>query len=576
MNKKKVLEAVKEIETEKGISKEILKDAVEESFRFAFCKKIEDEFRIDRRTGKQIKSKDAVKLPDALVRVDVDLDKAKIKIFHQWLVVREDDIKDDYIEMSIDEAKEKNPKIKLGDFYEEELSVDSMKDKDVGRFVSCFKQKINKAEKDALLAVFENKIGTIVTADVEKCDKFNVIVNLLGKTSATLYKDDLIGDEKFQVGDQIKVYVVGIGKDDKRGSLVKVSRSCPEFLAELFKNEIHEIYDGTVEIKKIARLPGRRSKVCVWSSDSNVDPSGSCIGQNGTRIQEIVQQLGNYTKDSKEKIDVITWSPNIGLFMAEIIKPAELVGMVEDKEKGHITAVVTDDTLPVAIGLKGINIRLASMLTGYEKVSIITESDANESGLQYKTFEEYQIEAKEEERKAFRERQEELRAKIAARGRRPQTNILVTTLEEEKPVEETPEVEETIEETTPIETPETVEVETKEPETVETVEPKTEEVKKPAKPEEHKDVVTTTTLEFLEKSLEEEKKEKKDKAGAKKKKKVEKKEEKEVKEEKKNVVKMDIYSEEELAEFENEEYEEDYDEEDYSDYDDDDYYDEGR
>ena len=580
MNKKKILEYVELVESEMGISKEILADALAESFKFAFAKKIEDEYRVDKRNFKaSMKNKEGIKLPDALIRADVNLEKGKIKVFHQWLVVPEDEIKDDFIEIAYEEAKEKNAKIKLGDFYEEELDIDSMKDKDVGRFVATFKQRITKAEKNALLEAFQNKIGTNVNAEVEKCDKYSVIVNLLGKTSATLYRGDLIGDERFQSGDSIKVYVKGIGRDEKKGSLIQVSRSCPEFLRELFKTEIHEIYDGTVEIKKIARIPGKRSKVCVYSEDANVDASGACIGQNGKRIQDIVSILGAHTKDSKEKIDVITWSPNIGVFVSEILRPATMLGLIVEEATSTITAIVDDYNFGSAIGINGINIKLCTMLTGYENVNIIKESDANEQGLEYKTIEEYQAEAKEEEKRFYRERQAEKLEKIrknrlAASGAEVESvevsNEYVpeeTNLNEEAAdVEETVvETKATVEEKTPV-VEEAVEVEEK---PVEVVAPAP---KKELPPEELRDVKTTTTLESLEKSLEEEKERKAQQAQAKKKKKAEKKVAKEQKEEKKNIVKMDIYTDEELAEFENE-IEENYDyEEDYSEYDSDDYY----
>ena len=304
MNKKKFLETFEDMNRAKGVDQETLLDALKESFRLTFAKKIEDEYKVDKkpvRVNQPVnKEKTIVKLPDALVRVDIDVKKAKIDCFRQWLVVNDDDVNDDYIEIGLTEAQEKNPKLALGDYYEEELSLDTLKDKDISRFKSCFTQKINKAEKDALLATFANKIGTIVTGTVEKCDAHSVIVEL-GRTTATLFQKDLIGDEKFNQGDSIKVYVEGIGKDDKKGSLVKISRSCNGYLRCLFENEIHEIYDGTVVIKYVERMPGRRAKVCVYSNDPNVDPSGACIGQNGTRIQNIVSQLGN-AKDSKEKI----------------------------------------------------------------------------------------------------------------------------------------------------------------------------------------------------------------------------------------------------------------------------------
>ena len=584
------LEAVKAFEQEKGISSEILLDALKESFKFAFQKKIEKENFFDKKTGKSLikVDKNAPKLPDALVRVDIDLDKARIKCFRQWLVLEDDDITDDYIEISIDDAREKSPKIKIGEYYEEELNLDDLNTRDADILKTHFKQKISKAEKEALMANFQNKIGTIVTGDVEKADRRCVIVNL-GKTSATLLPGDLIGDEKYNTGDTIKVYIKEIGKDEKRGgSLVKISRSDPGFLRCLFENEIHEIYDGTVIIKDIARLAGKRSKVAVYSNDPNVDPSGACIGQNASRIQSIVSQLGN-ARDAKEKIDVITYNPNLGIYLSEILKPGNIVGAKIDEGIRTIYAIVeSPDQKSLAIGNGGANTILARQLTHYDKVLVKTVEEAEAENIDYKTMEEFEAEAREEERRRFRERQE-----MILNMNKPQVEEETTVKEEIKEeapatvVEETKVVESTVESAPVVETP-AVEVAAEKPaeETVEIVKKPAEpeqkveikKVEKPIEPEELREVKTTTTIESLEKILEQEKKEKEAKAqkALNKKKKAKKfEDEDDEKEEKKIIQKMDIYTDEELAELENEELDSSYeDEDDYSEYDDDNYYEE--
>ena len=584
------LEAVKAFEQEKGISSEILLDALKESFKFAFQKKIEKENFFDKKTGKSLikVDKNAPKLPDALVRVDIDLDKARIKCFRQWSVLEDDDITDDYIEISIDDAREKSPKIKIGEYYEEELNLDDLNTRDADILKTHFKQKISKAEKEALMANFQNKIGTIVTGDVEKADRRCVIVNL-GKTSATLLPGDLIGDEKYNTGDTIKVYIKEIGKDEKRGgSLVKISRSDPGFLRCLFENEIHEIYDGTVIIKDIARLAGKRSKVAVYSNDPNVDPSGACIGQNASRIQSIVSQLGN-ARDAKEKIDVITYNPNLGIYLSEILKPGNIVGAKIDEGIRTIYAIVeSPDQKSLAIGNGGANTILARQLTHYDKVLVKTVEEAEAENIDYKTMEEFEAEAREEERRRFRERQE-----MILNMNKPQVEEETTVeeeIKEEAPAtvaEETKVVEPTVEAAPAVETPaveiaaekpveETVEIVKKPAEPEQKVEIK--KVEKPIEPEELREVKTTTTIESLEKILEQEKKEKEAKAqkALNKKKKAKKfEDEDDEKEEKKIIQKMDIYTDEELAELENEELDSSYeDEDDYSEYDDDNYYEE--
>ena len=438
------------------------------------------------------------------------------------------------------------------------------------------------------MANFQNKIGTIVTGDVEKADRRCVIVNL-GKTSATLLPGDLIGDEKYNTGDAIKVYIKEIGKDEKRGgSLVKISRSDPGFLRCLFENEIHEIYDGTVIIKDIARLAGKRSKVAVYSNDPNVDPSGACIGQNASRIQSIVSQLGN-ARDAKEKIDVITYNPNLGIYLSEILKPGNIVGAKIDEGIRTIYAIVeSTDQKSLAIGNGGANTILARQLTHYDKVLVKTVEEAEAENIDYKTMEEFEAEAREEERRRFRERQE-----MILNMNKPQVEEETTVeeeIKEEAPAtvaEETKVVEPTVEAAPVVETPaveiaaekpveETVEIVKKPAEPEQKVEIK--KVEKPIEPEELREVKTTTTIESLEKILEQEKKEKEAKAqkALNKKKKAKKfEDEDDEKEEKKIIQKMDIYTDEELAELENEELDSSYeDEDDYSEYDDDNYYEE--
>ncbi|MBR1581545.1 MAG: transcription termination factor NusA [Bacilli bacterium] len=567
MDKKAFLKAVEEMGTEKGISSDVIIDAIQESFQVAYTKKLEEEYSVYKSKA-SAKQASKVKLNDALIRCEVNLVKGTINLYHQLKVVNEDDIEDDFIEIGLEKAQRLNPKLKLGDFYEEEVDFDEFSKADVNRFVSCFKQKIASAEKAALLEAFHGRIGDIVTGTVEKADSHYVIVNL-GRTSVTLFPKDLIGKETFKPGDPIKVYIVGIGKDDKKGSLIEVSRSCPGFLRKLFENEIHEIYDQTVIIKDVARLAGVRSKVAVYSNDPNVDPSGACIGTNGNRIQAIVSQLGN-ARESKEKIDVITYNPNLGLYLEECLKPGIMLGAKIDLENKEAIVVCQNDTSSLAIGLRGSNVILARQLTKLQSIQVIDEREAIEKGIEYKTIEEFTIEAREEERKRYREQSLQ--------------NTLDSTIKtqlESKVIEPTPveiddeEFEDTsdlVEETPVVE--ETKVEKVKE----EKVEPVKEEVKVEKKEKSEEPVVkvnvkTTSTLESLEKSLEEEKERENKKSTFKKnKKKEEKVEETDLGlEQIKDAQKMSIYTEEELADFDDE-LEDEYEDEDYSDYDSDDYY----
>lgn len=579
MSKKAFVLAVSELGSVKGLTKEQIKEAIVDSFVLALNKKIEGEYKVEQKSARVkkldrliLKDKEDTKLPEALIKVDVDLDKASIKLYRQYKVLNDEDITDDYIEMSIDKAREYKKTIKAGEYLDEEIPFESLTKKDVDRFVTNFKQKISSFEKEILLEQFADKIGQIVTGIVEKADSHSVIVNL-GKTTVTMFRNDLIGDEKFQTGDTIKVYVRGLKKDEtKKTSLIDVSRSCPEFLGKLFENEVIEIQDGIVEIKAIARISGKRSKVVVLSHDPNVDPSGACIGKNGERIQRIVSQLGN-TKDSKEKVDVILYHHNLGAYLYEILKPAEVIGVNIDEENNQATVITRNGTMKLAVGTHGQNLSLARRLTGLNFIKVLDESEMEKEGISsYKPIEEYlaedEAERREEERKRFREnniRQSE--------AKRLQNDNVI----EEEPINEVNEtpsanLEENVKEFSLEEEPSVEEVK----ETKEEKEEVVPEVKKKVvEPVELREVKTTTTLEMLEQSLEEEKKQKEEASKAKKNnKKKENKVEEEDLSEKKPIKKMDIYTEEELKELDDQDEDDDYydDEEDWSEYDNDDYY----
>lgn len=553
---------LKEVSKSRRIDEDIVVDAIKEAFIISYTKKLEDELKIPAYSKQKkvaAKSKDGVKLSNALIRFDIDLDSNKMELYHQYKVTKEDDIQDDFIEISDEDPRVVELGLQVGEYYEEPIDLKTFTKTDVTKFINTFNQRISQAEKSALYETFKGKIGEIVTGVVERSDNFNVLVNLgAGREGAlaTLSSKDLIGNEKYKAGDSIKVYVESIGKTegkgDKRDNLIKISRSCSDFLKKLFFNEVHEIYDGTIEIKDVARRAGVRSKVAVFSHDKDVDPSGACIGPNGSRIQAIVSQLGN-AKDSKEKIDIITYNENKGVYLAECLKPGVVLGIVFDDENNSAKVVCEDDTQTAAIGSKGINVILARQLLGLKEISIISKTEADEQGLVYKTIDEYVVESREEARKKVREESlKKLKEEVTVATVDTKEDFLSKD-EDDEEISELPEVsEEKVVEETPVE-------EVKEPK----VEEKVEMV----------EVNTTISLNELEANLESEKETLKEQPKKKKKEfKVENKEEKK-EENKKSVEKMKIYTDEELQELENEDFE-DYEDEDsdFSEYDDDSYY----
>ena len=571
LNKKKFLKALQEMSEEKGIDSDTIVRIIKESFAATISKKLENEYSLHPtyafNRNKNIQ-KDEVKLSPALVRCEIDLNKGNIDLFHQWLVKKDEDITDDFIEISDTDEKVVAKGLKDGEYYEEPVDFSTFSKADVNYFISNFKQRLSKTEKDNLMQTFSTKIGQIITGTVEKADSHLVIVNL-GKTSATLYEKDLIGKEKFRPGDQIKVYIKGIGRDEKdkkSGSIVQISRSCPGFLRRLFENEVHEIYDGTVKIVDVARIPGVRSKVVVTSLDNNVDPSGACIGPSGSRIQAIVSQLGSSKDSSKEKVDVITYHENQALYLAECLKPGIVKGISIDKENSSALAVCEDETATYAIGKGGTNVNLAKRLTGLNEITIKDEKEANDLGLSYFDLDYYLNEEREAERRKNREeaiKKAEEKAKLKA-------------IEDS----ETPKDIEPIDQSF-LTKDEDQDTDISDEESLPTSEKiaNTPKVEEPV--EEVRNVTTTISLDDLEASLEKEKQMKTPEQPLKKK--YYKKDEKQEKSDKpttessslvkdKNVKKMDIYTEEELKAMEDEVQDSDISDEDFSDYDSDDYY----
>lgn len=548
---KEFLKAIEELEVAKGFSKETiiayLKEAIEKAFR------------------------NQLGGDDLDVRCNIDPETGSIEVFYVKKVVEE--VEDDFLEISKKDADENGGNYQVGDEYFIPASISDLKKAKAVLVKMLFRQKVNEAEHANLLETFKDKIGTMITGKVEKVDLKGCSINI-GKTSVYLQRKDMIKDERFRVGDPIKLFVSNV--ESKGGAHIVVTRASEGFLKCLFQEEIHEIYDGTIIIKAIAREAGERSKIAVYSNDPNVDPAGACIGPNGNRIQKIVAQLGNGS--SKEKIDVITYSDNAALYLMESIKPAKALGIImeDDPNDKNVTIVVKDDALSTAIGKKGVNVRLAAKLTGYH-IDVLTESGIAEEELTYKSFEEVLSEDMEARLNKAKETIVEETPKVEetvdvlpglpegyvapqARVYEDEVNDFDETLSETVEEEEVLNVPPKVEETTPL-----VEEESK-PEVV--VQPT-------------QNVSTTTTLEDLERSLEKdnERIKKNTKGKVRRKKKTDSEEEEEevstTSHDPSNY--MSIYTQEELDELEEDEQEDlnmDDDDIDYDEYDE--YYDDDK
>ena len=553
INGKVFLEGLNELEASKGISKEVIIAALKEAMTKGYKKQI------------------GATEEDDCVRVTIDAETGNIDMCQVKKVVKE--VEDDFLEISVEDANalKDGKKYKAGD----ELIIPSSPEeltKAIAMSVkSILKQKLAEAEKDVLFENFKDKIGTMITGKVEKADERGLTINI-GRTSVFLPHKQMIGDEKFNVGESIKLFVNSVDSGTK-GAHIVVTRSGEGFLKCLFTEEISEVYNGTIVIKGIAREAGERSKVAVYTDDPNIDPAGACIGPNGSRIQKVVGQLGN--GQAKEKIDIIAYSDVPGLFIMEALKPAHVVGIKVDEESKSALAIVKDDSFSLAIGKKGVNVRLAVKLTGFN-IDIKTETVAAEEGIEFQTLEELQAIDTELKAKAAYEKlaaqfkaQEE--AQVSVLPGLPEGYVAPQdrTYEAE---EDNTELQEALEEQS--EKAE-VKVSKKVEEKPVEVAPVAEE--KPVEVEVKKEVKTTTSLEDLEKSLSEES----NKQNAKKDRRSNKKKKEETSEESSKgaldtsgAARMSIYTEEELREMEKEdqEQEDDYDEDvDYDDYDE--YYD---
>ena len=362
INAAQFFEALDQLEVQKGISKESILTALREAMKKALVK--------------QLGGGD-----DAVIDVIIDEETAKIEMYVVKKVVEE--VEDDYLEISLNEAHKFDKKYNVGDDYKIYVNIQDLSKLFAMTVKSVLHQKLAEAEKAALYVTYKDKIGEMITGVVEKADERSVIVNI-GRTSVYLSNRELIGEETFNLGDTIRLYVSDVSSNEK-GAQIVVTRSDAGFLRRIFEEEIHEIYDGTVIIKDIAREAGTRSKVAVFSHDLNVDPTGACIGMDGIRVKKILGQLGN-ARD-KEKIDIIQYHEDPALYIVEALRPATVVGVQLDKEEHSAIAVVKDEQLSLAIGRKGANARLANKLTGW-KIDIKEEAIAKEMAIEYLNVEE--------------------------------------------------------------------------------------------------------------------------------------------------------------------------------------------
>ncbi|KAB7614583.1 transcription termination/antitermination protein NusA [Amylibacter sp. SFDW26] len=272
-------------------------------------------------------------------------------------------------EMTVEEAKAHIENPEVGS-----LIIDELPPMDFGRIAAqsakqVILQKVREAERDRQYEEFKDRQGEIINGLVKRVEYGNVIVDV-GRGEAVLRRDQLINREMFRNGDRVRAYIKEV-RSEMRGPQIFLSRTAPEFMAELFKMEVPEIYDGIIDIKAVARDPGSRAKIGVISYDNSIDPVGACVGMRGSRVQAVVNELQG------EKIDIIPWNEDAPTFLVNALQPAEVAKVVLDEDAERIEVVVPDEQLSLAIGRRGQNVRLASQLTGLD-IDIMTEADESE------------------------------------------------------------------------------------------------------------------------------------------------------------------------------------------------------
>ena len=301
------------------------------------------------------------------VRAEINPRTGEIRL--QRLLQVLEQIENPATDIDLVEARARNPAAQIGDYIAEPLPP-----MDFGRIAAqsakqVIVQKVREAERDRQFDEFKDRIGDIVSGTVKRAEYGNVIVDL-GRGEAIVRRDELIPRETFRPGDRIRAYVYDVRRE-QRGPQIFLSRTHPQFMAKLFAQEVPEIYDGIIEVKSVARDPGSRAKIAVYSRESSIDPVGACVGMRGSRVQAVVQELQG------EKIDIIPWNPDAATFIVNALQPAEVAKVVLDEDAERIEVVVPDDQLSLAIGRRGQNVRLASQLTGWD-IDILTEQEESE------------------------------------------------------------------------------------------------------------------------------------------------------------------------------------------------------
>jgi N utilization substance protein A len=301
------------------------------------------------------------------IKVDIDPKTGETHVSRYLHVVEQ--VENNKIEISLEDARARNPAAQVGDIIAETLPPVDFNRINAQNAKQVIVQKVRDAERERQFEEFKDRIGEVVHGIVKRAEFGSVVVDL-GRGEGVIRRDEMIPRENFRPNDRVRAYIYDVRRE-ARGPQIFLSRSHPQFMVRLFAQEVPEIYDGIIEIRAVARDPGSRAKIAVISKDSSIDPVGACVGMRGVRVQAVVQELQG------ERIDIIPWSGEAATFIVNALAPAEVSKVVLDEDTHRTEVVVPDEQLSLAIGRRGQNVRLASQLTGWQ-LDIMTEAEESE------------------------------------------------------------------------------------------------------------------------------------------------------------------------------------------------------
>ena len=350
MMSKEILMVADAVSNEKGVSREVIFEAIESALAMA-TKKLNEEEEID-------------------CRVEVDRKTGEYETFRIWTVVADDEYVNEFTQYMLEMVSDKDPSLEVGSTIEEK--IDNVP---FGRIAAqtakqVIVQKVRDAEREIVLNEYKDRVGELVTGPVKKVTRESIIVDLGGNAEAILMRDQMIPRETFRMSDRIRALLIDV-RPEQRGPQLFLSRTSPQMLIELFKIEVPEINEQIINIRAAARDPGSRAKIVVSTNDGRIDPVGACVGMRGSRVQVVSGELSN------ERIDIILWDDNPAQLVINAMSPAEVASIIMDEDSNTMDVAVEEENLSRAIGRNGQNVRLSAELTGWT-INVMSEEDAAE------------------------------------------------------------------------------------------------------------------------------------------------------------------------------------------------------